>query len=750
MRYFYAAIMLSFCVIAFFYCTRVFYGNNKKKKTYRLFSILSFASGIWGLGYGMMFMTNKLYVYKMFRCLGVTGIVMFVIFGQIVICVLNDNIQKWSKVLVVETILGCIVIPITLLSVNTEFIITDNGIMTAFKSNVVAIAYTVYCIVIAGVCVRISFEMAKNKNSKRNMAFGKSFLKVEAIIGVGMFIDTLMPAIGINLNIPASTIFQFIGLEIVYHAVHKFNRNIISGENMALYVYRSFNSPVLVFGADNMINHTNKTAEEFFDLQKDEVTGKVLCGKDMEENFWKYAFDMSAPKGISISRDTMVVDAVYIKNEKECKIYIDTIRDEYDDYIGYFLMVSDMTEQNRNMRELEKARAEAEEANRAKSMFLANMSHEIRTPMNSILGFSELGINMNKDKLINEYFTDIHDSANALLATINDILDISKIESGKIEIVDAPYMTAEVFKEVSTIIGMQAYKKDIKFTMDIDKNYPKEMLGDKTRIREILINLLNNGIKYTKAGSVSLKAKVISRNTDNARVQFIVKDTGLGIKKENIESIFESFKRVDLAINKKTEGTGLGLSITKGLVECMGGNIKVDSIYGAGSTFTVEINQKIVDDTPCDLGEESEKKKNPKKIMFKDVEVLAVDDNMINLKVIESLVKMYGLDIDTVGSGEEAIEMCAKKDYDIVLMDQMMPVMDGIEAMTHIRELKRGYETGGNHKIIVLTANALNGVREEMIEAGFDEYLAKPVDTKMLEKTFKEMLPEETWYYTDK
>lgn len=746
MRYFYAAIMLSCCVIAFFYSTRVFYGANRKKRTFQLFTIISFASGIWSLGYGMMFLTNKLEVYKIFRCLGLTGIIMFVIFGQIVICILNDNIKKWRYLLAIETAVGCVVMPITLMSRNTEFIITDNGIITAFKSNIIAIIYTAYCVAIAGICVRISFEMAKNKMSKRNMAFGKSFLEVEALIGIGMVIDTLLPAIGINLNIPASTIFQFIGLEIIYHAVHKFNRNIISAENMAIYVYRSFKAPVLVFGADNKINHTNKMAETFFDLHVDENTRKILCGKGDEEDFWKYAFDMDIPEGISNSTDTMTVDAIFSKKEKECKIYIDTIRDEYNDYIGYFLMITDMTEQNKNMRELEKARTDAEQANRAKSMFLANMSHEIRTPMNSILGFSELGINMDKDKLITEYFTDIHDSANALLATINDILDISKIESGNIEIVEAPYMTAEILKEVSTIIGMQACKKDIKFSMDIAKDFPKEMLGDKTRIREILINLLNNGIKYTKAGSVSLKVKVVSRNKDNARVMFIVKDTGLGIKKENLDTIFESFKRVDLAINKKTEGTGLGLSITKGLVECMGGEIKVDSVYGSGSTFTVEINQKIIDDTPCDINE-STHKKNPKKIMFRYANVLAVDDNMINLKVIESLVKMYGLDIDTVGSGEEAIEMCAKKDYDIVLMDQMMPVMDGIEAMNHIRELKRGYESGGNRKIIVLTANALNGVREEMIAVGFDEYLAKPVDTKRLERVFKDILPENSCYY---
>ena len=385
--------------------------------------------------------------------------------------------------------------------------------------------------------------------------------------------------------------------------------------------------------------------------------------------------------------------------------------------------------------ESQKEKLSAEAANQAKSSFLANMSHEIRTPMNAILGFSELLLKEKLPDTCQSYVQDIKGASVSLLTIINDILDISKIESGKIEIVNSNYSTAELFENVGQIIRMQASEKNLTYYLNVSEDFPSVLHGDDIRIRSMLVNLLNNAVKYTDEGTITLNASVQSRYAENAVLEFEVKDTGIGIREEELGKLFESFSRVDIQRNYHVEGTGLGLSIVQSSVMIMGGQISVDSVYGEGTTFTVTLPQKVVDNTPYHEGLEQKKAENVQEevLSFEGIRVLVVDDTPVNLKVACRSMEGYGLSVDAASSGRAAIELCRENHYPIVFMDQMMPQMDGIEAMKQIRELDVYYAYGGQGKIVVLTANAINGVREDLLSKGFDEYLEKPMDFNALE-----------------
>ena len=394
---------------------------------------------------------------------------------------------------------------------------------------------------------------------------------------------------------------------------------------------------------------------------------------------------------------------------------------------------------NRNMEFMRIHLKEVEEANRMKSRFLANMSHEIRTPMNSILGFSEILLTQNMTDEQRDYVENIRESSDNLLSIINDILDISKIETGKMEIVESDFEVKPLLKGVCSQVKSLANKKGLTFKVDISSQIPSKLFGDEVRIREILVNILNNAIKYTNEGSVSLGVSTSEVVDKITTLSITVADTGIGIAKENTDLIFHAFEQVDKQKNNGIEGTGLGLSIVRSYLELMHGFVKVDSKVGEGSTFTITIPLMVTDETP--IGDmtygRDEKPKSRISDIKVDKKVLVVDDSLVNLKVIGRTLEHYGIVVETADSGQKSIELCEKNVYDIVFMDQMMPVMDGVEAMHKIREMSE-YKKGGEHKIIALTANAIKGVEEELLAEGFDGYLKKPIEFDKLEKVLTE------------
>ena len=390
-------------------------------------------------------------------------------------------------------------------------------------------------------------------------------------------------------------------------------------------------------------------------------------------------------------------------------------------------------------RELVLAKNQAEKADRAKSDFLASMSHEIRTPINAVLGMNELIIRESSEQNIKEYAKDIESSGRMLLSLINDILDFSKVESGKMEIISVEYDLASVINDIINMLSTRAKDKGLAFLVEVDKTIPSILHGDEIRIRQIITNLMTNAIKYTETGSVKLSLKG-AKDEIGYKLYIIVSDTGKGIKEEDQKRLFESFTRVDEVENRTIEGTGLGLTLTKCFVEMMGGELSVESTYGEGSTFTAYIRQEIVKDDPIGDFEEriarkrEQRENNSQGLHAPGCKVLVVDDVQMNCKVFCGLLKETGIEIDTAFSGREALNRCQNKKYNIIYMDHRMPNMDGIECLHELRSM----DTPNNDTpVIILTANAISGMKEMYLDEGFDDYLSKPIEVKYLEKSIR-------------
>ncbi len=431
--------------------------------------------------------------------------------------------------------------------------------------------------------------------------------------------------------------------------------------------------------------------------------------------------------------------------------HVEHISDRFGTLKGYVVVILDMTEMRNHIEEIKRIRVQAEQANQAKSEFLANMSHEIRTPMNAIMGLSDIIMEESKGRKVYSYACDIKSASKNLLSLINDILDLSKVEAGKMELVESDYHIKSVVDEVINMMEGAASKKGILLKCEYDMSIPCRYRGDAGRIRQILINLLNNGLKFTKEGYVKLSVSgVPGEKPGTERLHMEVKDTGCGIQKEDLEKIFENFSQVDAKQNRSVEGTGLGLSISRRLVELMGGNIRVESVYGEGTTFILEIMQEIVDTKNLsEMPEENVKEEEIRLFVADDYHVLVVDDNLVNRKVARGFLCPYGFVIDEAGSGREAVDKVSQTRYDIIFMDHMMPEMDGIEAVQIIR--RDCGENGTLPVIIALTANAMEGVREMFLQQGFQDFITKPLDKKTLNEALLRWIPEgrrkesETW-----
>lgn len=414
---------------------------------------------------------------------------------------------------------------------------------------------------------------------------------------------------------------------------------------------------------------------------------------------------------------------------------------------GYMMTIVDVTkiiEQNHLMKRLV---LQTEDANRAKTNFVSNMSHEIHTPMNSIVGITEILLRSRHSPKEQEYLLNIQSSGRVLLTIINDVLDCSKMEAGKMQLFDEPYDTCSLFHDLRISMENRIGHSGLELIYDIDQDIPCKLKGDMGRIRQVIINLVNNAIKYTEKGSVRFSVHVRQKNTDKVMLYYEVADTGIGIRKEDQKILFDAFQRVEMDRNRYVEGTGLGLTISQNLVNMMGGVIEVESEYGKGSRFFFTIEQTIIDPTPVSAvnynGQKDNVTEKEAECLFiaPEAHILLVDDNELNLVVAKELLKPLRMQIDTAENGLQAVKMVRGSQYDLVLMDHMMPVMDGIEAAKAIRALPE--DKYQKLPIIALTANAMVDARKEFLNAGMNGFVAKPIDFARICNQLKLWLPKD-------
>lgn len=462
------------------------------------------------------------------------------------------------------------------------------------------------------------------------------------------------------------------------------------------------------------------------------------------------------PKIFFVAADFLVVIVCWYIGYTHPETVIEFSRKEayYDSFFTLLIVCAVMTLLisyqaqlfNKERERVESQKKEIEDLNQSQKRFFSSLSHEIRTPINSILGFNE--VILRQEDASEEIKSDagyIQGAGKMLLAIINDILDFSKIDAGKMDIIPVEYKVAEMISEVVNMVWQRAIEKDLAFNVDIDPQIPSVLIGDEVRIKQIMINLLSNAVKYTESGSVRLRLEKEECDDDHIGLMISVSDTGIGIRQEVIPTLFDAFKREDQEKNIRIEGTGLGLSIVKQLVDLMGGEVTVESIYGQGTVFTVRLTQEIADLRAIgkiDLNDNAKRERSYRSMFTApEAEILIVDDSKMNLTVEKKLLRDTKIKIDTVTSGAEALELTVRKRYDVILMDHFMPEMDGPECLDRIRSQENGMCR--DIPVIILTANA-KGENQEMYKAaGFDAFLVKPISGARLEETLMKYIPQD-------
>ena len=440
----------------------------------------------------------------------------------------------------------------------------------------------------------------------------------------------------------------------------------------------------------------------------------------------------------------------FIMQERFYEWQQNEIYDDQQRKAGVLYRITDMTDNYLYTKQLIELKEEAERANEAKSSFLARMSHEIRTPINAVLGMNEMILRETESDNVREYATNIHSAGKVLLSIINDILDLSKIESSKMELMEGEYNLGNMLLDIENLISLRAEEKSLNFKIETDEDMPKMLYGDEKRIKQCIVNLLTNSVKYTHEGSVTLQVDYVDNDDKSINLWISVSDTGIGIKEDDLYMLFDPFTRFDMKKNKTIEGTGLGLSITKRLLEMMGGNLTVESVYGTGSTFSFVVPQKAVGDEVLGDYKKTADKESPdaherRAYVAPNAKILAVDDTRVNITVVKGLLKRLKVQFDSALSGQECLNKVREKHYDIILLDHMMPEMDGIETLHNMQQMEEYIQS--KPIVIALTANAIVGAKEEYIKEGFADYLSKPIDSVQLEETIRQYLPEELIEY---
>lgn len=703
--------------------------NMKSRKGIQMF-LMFFSVFLWDFGYAWMGLCYESDFAYVPRAIGLLGVCSYMFFILIYVAMIVNFPTRYLMIFLV---------PFTIASMGiwSQIIQKDEVAFHMapwgywYVSHLSTMRILQFAALMLAVIVYYSLLAygSKRTTQKRELYVIKRFRSFAPMLLFGYLLEMFVPLIFDVPTIPGSAISAFVSALILFLTSKGSKAFGLSKANVAEYVFQDVKIPVIITDNNGCMVFMNEYAQTY--LGKVE---KELYKKDFTEYF--QAFDSETCK----VKDT----------ECYCKLEKTEVRDRFDDLLYYIYFVRDVTQERETLLMLEESRHIAEEANRAKSNFLANMSHEIRTPMNAIIGMSNI-ILMDEtlSDSLRSSINEIYVAGNNLLGIINDILDISKIESGKYEIVMDMYELPSLLNDVASVIGVRVQNEDVDLVLHIDPTLPKRMNGDELRIRQILMNVLGNAAKFTTKGSITLTV-TWNHDTEDTMIYFEVVDTGIGIKEEDMEKVFGAFNQVDTKKNRNIEGTGLGLAISKHLAELMGGNITLESVYGEGSSFRIEIRQYIKKYKAIgeELAEALQRRQYSSIIHKNDFEViprpnarvLLVDDTQINLIVARGIMEVYQMQIDEADSGIQAFHMVQKNHYDLVFMDHMMPKLDGVETTKMIRKLGGDYQ---NLVVVALTANVTSEARALFEREGLQDFLAKPIEPKALDELLNKWIPVE-------
>jgi len=517
-------------------------------------------------------------------------------------------------------------------------------------------------------------------------------------------------------------------------------RKIRESENKIRVILDNSAAAITLIDDQERILSWNKFTEQLLGMKKKDLYLRPVKDLYPPDEWRKIRSEKIRKIGSKHHMETKIVDKK--GNIIDIDLSINMLRDSKNEIIGSVGIMQDITEQKRVQEMLVQAKLAAEEANSAKSLFLANMSHEVRTPMNTIMGMIDLTLDTELVDEQKENLVVAKEAADNLLALLNDILDLSRVEAGKITLENIEFHLHNVAGSVVKGLSVMAKDKKLDLDLKISKSVPELVIGDPVRLRQILINLINNAIKFTHKGTVTLNISMASDTQDEVHVLFAVTDQGIGIPEDRQDKIFEVFTQADSTTMRRFGGTGLGLAISKRLVEMMGGRIWVESVEGKGSSFQFTGSFQEVDLSKIEASEVygSHTKKTTAEISdeLKDLNILLAEDNLVNQKIAARMLEKHGWKVTTADNGQEVLDSLRKGNYDLVLMDAQMPIVDGLEATKLIRE--REQSTGEHMPIIALTARAMQEDRKRCIDAGMDGYVAKPIDRKLLFEEIKNVL----------
>ena len=716
-----------------------FWRNKEAEGKIRIYiCVLGILSGIWCLSFGMVGISENFVVCDYIRSVGVVALTGFLTTELYLV----SDVSGARKSVVYAAKILSVVISIVDIIVFAQhgldrFIridgrttwVADPGYELNRRIHSVYIALMFLSLFIFGV-----IWLIRNKVKRL-----RHFLVLAFIANFTMLFfaipDTLLPTLGYQA-VATSGIGSAVCAIVMWYGANWLSSFDIRVGSIKDKVFDFVDAGVTVLDLSGRVALMNSYAAE-------RIKDEKKAGQKLDDLF--ILEDMSAEEILKKSEDMIYAARLWDRdNAHAYSVRINGVRDSYEEVFCYMCVFIDVTEEVEAIRKFEVA-------SEAKSRFLTQMSHEIRTPINAVLGMNEMILREEKNSEILDYARNIDSAGKTLLTLINSILDFSKIEDGKMEIVPVKYDTASFINDLVNSVLQRADAKGLAFEANIDETIPCSLIGDNVRFSQIIMNLLTNAVKYTPAGTVTLNVQVGKKEGNVVSLDVSVRDTGIGIKEEDREALFESFERLEEIRNHNIEGTGLGLSIVTNLLSMMGSSLNVESVYGEGSCFSFTLCQEIADDTPIGdyrlrLKKSYESKKEQQVISAPKARVLVVDDNDMNLKVCANLLKLLSIRPDVVSSGMEAISCMKNNTYDVVLLDHMMPKMDGIETLKKLRE---GGLVPAETTVIALTANAVVGAREMYLKAGFNDYLSKPVALKELEEKLVKYLPKESFAKDD-